>query len=426
MAILTLSCRQDSLEYYLFDSEIFNVLAWGTVTGIGCGDHAELTCDHLQPQRQRQMILAPILNGFHSAVKYVLNQLAEAGQDRGLSQPRSWEITAVGHRVVHGGELFRQSVAIDAEVLKKIRQLERLAPKYNRPNREGVVAAMALLPSLIHVAIFDTAFHQTMPAKAYIYPLPYQWYKKHGVRRYGFHGPSHLYLSRCAAALMAKPVNQCRLITVHMEIGISLCAIENGKSVDCSMGFTPVDGTMQERRSGTVDAGIPGFIMDWQGLSAQQVEEVLNEKSGLMGIVGSCSGRREVIEKSLAGNSRAKLAMKMESYGLNKAIGSYLAALGGCDALVFSTGQGELEIGTRREFLAGLECFGVVLDQQRNAQAGGGDLPYRISCDGSPIQIWVIPTHEARVYAEDTALVCADNCQEPWQQHYRFHQQRCE
>ena len=418
MAILTLSCRQNSFEYFLFDSEHFNQLAWGTVTGIGSRRHAELTCNHVQPQHH--MVTAPILNDLHGAIDYVLNLLERSGRDRGLSTPASWSITAVGHRVVHGGELFRQSVAIDEQVLEQIRHLERLAAKYNRPNREGIEAAMALLPSLVHVAIFDTAFHQTMPATSYIYPLPYEWYEKYAVRRYGFHGSSHLYLSRCAAVLMKKPIGQCRLITIHMEIGISLCAIADGKSVDCSMGFTPVDGTMQARRCGTIDPGIPGFIMDWQELSAQQVEEILNEKSGLMGIVGPCRDRREVLEKNLAGESRATLAIKMESYGLKKSIGSYLASLGGCDALVFSTGQGELEVETRAEFLAGLECFGIVLDLQRNAAVGLSNIPQRISTDGSPIQVWVIPTHEARVYAEDTALVCADNCQEPWLQQYHF------
>lgn len=418
MAILTLSCRQKSIEYFLFDSEHFCTLASGTVSGIGCGDHAELTCDHIQPQSH--VGSAPILPDLHGAIDYVLNLLDSSGRERGFATPASWTITAVGHRVVHGGELFQQSVAIDEQVLAKIRQLERLAPKYNRPNREGIEAAMTLLPSLVHVAIFDTAFHQTMPSCAYMYPLPYEWYEKHAVRRYGFHGSSHLYLSRCAAVLMEKPINQCRLITVHMERGISLCAIAEGKSVDCSMGFTPVDGTMQTRRSGTVDPGIPGFIMDWQGLSAQQVEEVLNEKSGLFGIVGSCSGRREVLQKSLAGEERSQLAITMESYGLRKAIGSYLAALGGCDALVFSTGQGELEVESRREFLSELECFGVFLDQDRNIKAGLSHRPERISHDDSPIQVWVIPTHEARVYAEDTAFVCADNCHEPWCQEYSF------
>lgn len=418
MAILTLSCRQKSLEYYLFDSEHFTPLASGSLTGIGCGCHAELICDHIQPQRH--VVSAPILVDLHSAIAYVLNLLGSAGQERGFSTPASWTITAVGHRVVHGGELFCQSVAIDEQVLDKIRQLERLAPKYNVPNREGIEAAMTLLPSLVHVAIFDTAFHQTMPSRAYIYPLPYEWYEKHAVRRYGFHGPSHLYLSRCAAKLINKPISECRMITVHMELGISLCAIDHGQSVDCSMGFTPVDGTMQERRSGTVDPGIPGFIMDWRGISAQQVEEILNEKSGLLGIVGPCSGRRDVLEKSLAGEQRAQLAITMESYGLKKSIGSYLTALGGCDALVFSTGQGDLEVATRREFLAGLEFFGVMLDQERNANAATSNRPERISHDDSPIQVWVIPTHEERVYAEDTAFVCAGKSKEPWRQQYRF------
>ncbi len=414
MAILTLSCRQNSFEYYLFESVCFIQLASGTVTGIGCGDCAELNCDHIHAQFDPLMV--PVLDDLHSAIGYVLTLLERAGQEHSPE----WEITAVGHRVVHGGELFRHSVAIDDEVLGKIRRLERLAPKYNVPNRKGIVAAMALLPAVVHVAIFDTAFHQTIPPHAYIYPLPYDWYEKHAVRRYGFHGSSHLYMSRCAAALMGKSVSACRLLTIHMELGISLCAIANGKSVDCSMGFTPVEGTMQERRSGTVDPGIPGFIMDWQGLSAQQVEEILNEKSGLSGIVGSNSDRREVMEKSLTGDIRAQLAITMESYSLKKYIGAFLAALGGCDSLVFSTGQGELEVAARCAFLAGLECFGVVLDQERNARAALSNCPERISHDDSPIQIWVVPTHAERIYAEDTAFVCAGNCQEAWCQEYAF------
>ncbi|MDY0189781.1 MAG: acetate/propionate family kinase [Desulfuromonas sp.] len=411
MAILTLSCRQNLFEYCLFESECFLQLASGTLAGIGCGDRADLNCDHISGP-----IVAPVLDDLYSAIEYLVTLLERAAFERGPE----WKITAVGHRVVHGGELFRHSVAIDDEVLEKIRHLERLAPKYNFPNRQGVVAAMALLPAVVHVAIFDTAFHQTIPAHAYIYPLPYAWYKKHAVRRYGFHGSSHLYMSRYAAALLGKPVTECRLLTIHMELGISLCAVAGGKSVDCSMGFTPVEGSMQERRSGTVDPGIPGFIMDWQGLSAQQVEEILNEKSGLSGIVGACSGRREVMENSLAGDARAKLAITMESYSLNKYIGAFLAALGGCDALVFSPGQGELEVTARQAFLAGLESFGVVLDVERNANAASSNKPERISHDDSVIQIWVVPTHAERIYAEDTALVCAGTCREPWCQEYSF------
>ena len=415
MCLLTLSCREHSLEYSLFATPELTALAWGTVEGIGTGLPVRLQYDYGSPVACGA---TPQLDSLVEALAYVLQRLYSASEGSPLVSGR--DIRAVGHRVVHGGERFRQSVAIDGLVLAEIARLERLAPKYNRPNRAGIEAALQLLPAACHVAIFDTAFHQTLPPYAYHYPLPHGWYRKHGVRRYGFHGPSHLYLSRRAALRLGRDVADCRLITVHMELGISLCAIAGGCSVDTSMGFTPVEGTMQERRSGTIDPGIPGFMMDWQELSAQQVEEVLNEKSGLLGVVGQGRGRRDVIERANAGEARAALAMRMECYGLRKYLGAYLAALGGCDAIVFSCGQGALEAPLRQQLLQGLEAFGVHLDGGRNACSEHLQEERCISPSQAAVQLWIIPTREEQVYAEDTLAVCAGSCREPWLQSYRF------
>ena len=316
------------------------------------------------------------------------------------------QIRGVGHRVVHGGETYCHSVKIDVEVLHNIRKVERMAPKYNIPSRQTIIAAMELLPDIDHVAIFDTAFHHTMPAKAYMYPLPYEWYEKYRVRRYGFHGSSHLYLARRAAAHLGKPIEQCNLITIHLDLGVSLCAIRNGQSIDTSTGMTPVEGTAQERRCGNIDPGIPGFIMDWEELSPQQIEEVLNEKSGLMGLTGGdCTTRQEVLIKAEQNDPRAHLAAQIEAYRLRKFIGEYLCVLGQCDAIVFSSGQGNFEANVRHRVLDGMDCFNILLDEKKNNQPRCIHSEIKISRPDSAIDVLVIPTDEARVFCEDTAQI---------------------
>jgi len=245
-----------------------------------------------------------------------------------------------------------------------------------------------------------------MPAKAYMYPLPYEWYEKYRVRRYGFHGSSHLYLARRAAAHLGKPVEQCNLITIHLDLGVSLCAIRNGQSIDTSTGMTPVEGTAQERRCGNIDPGIPGFIMDWEELSPQQIEEVLNEKSGLMGLTGGdCTTRQEVLIKAEQNDPRAKFAAQIEAYRLRKFIGEYLCVLGQCDAIVFSSGQGSIEADVRRRVLDGMDCFNILLDEKKNGQPRCIHSEIKISHPDSAIDLLVIPTDEARVFCEDTAQI---------------------
>ena len=392
MIILTLNCRSQTIHYHLFDYPNPIPLTQGYVEGIGT--HSTNCILNGSPL---------LLEDHHAALDYILKSLChpEFGVLDSLAQ-----IRGVGHRVVHGGEAYSHSVKIDVEVLHNIRKVERMAPKYNIPSRETIIAAMELLPDIDHVAIFDTAFHHTMPAQAYMYPLPYEWYEKYRVRRYGFHGSSHLYLARRAAAHLGKPVEECNLITIHLDLGVSLCAIRNGRSVDTSTGMTPVEGTAQERRCGNIDPGIPGFLMDWEELSPQQIEEVLNEKSGLMGLTGGdCTTRQEVLLKAAQNDPRAQFAAQIEAYRLRKFIGEYLCVLGQCDAIVFSSGQGNIESDVRRRVLEGMDWFNIHLDAKKNDQPRCIHSEIKISRPDSAIALFVIPTDEARVFCEDTAQI---------------------
>ena len=392
MIILTLNCRSQTIHYHLFDYPNPIPLTSGYVEGIG----THTTNDVLDG--------APLLlENHHDAINYILETLCHP--DYGVLESLE-QLRGVGHRVVHGGENYHHSVKIDVEVLHNIRKVERMAPKYNIPSRQAIIAAMELLPDIDHVAIFDTAFHHTMPPKAYMYPLPYEWYEKHRVRRYGFHGSSHLYLAHRAAAHLGKPLDQCNLITIHLDLGISLCAIRQGHSVDTSTGMTPVEGTAQERRCGNIDPGIPGFIMDWEELSPQQIEEVLNEKSGLLGLTGGdCTTRQEVLIKAADNEPRARLAADLEAYRLRKFIGEYLCVLGQCDAIVFSSGQGTIEADVRQRVLHGLECFNIFLDEEKNIQERCIHSEIKISQPQSAVALYVIPSDEARVFCEDTAKI---------------------
>ncbi len=252
------------------------------------------------------------------------------------------QISAVGHRVVHGGEKFACSVLIDDNVLDAIREVQHLAPLHNPPNIAGIEAAQANLPDVPHIAIFDTAFHQTIPELAYTYPVPHQWYTEHGVRRYGFHGTSHLYVSKRAAVLLGKRPENCNLITMHIGNGVSHTAIKNGISVDTSMGLTPLEGAVMGTRCGDIDPAIPAFIMERENLSPKEIDSILNKKSGIYGITGEFTDRRDVIEAAEAGNERCTLALEIEGYRLKKYIGSYCAALGRLDAVIFTAGVGEM------------------------------------------------------------------------------------
>jgi len=308
------------------------------------------------------------------------------------------EIDAIGHRVVHGGEKFTGSVLITDEVLKAIRSCADLAPLHNPPNILGIEACQELIPGVPQVAVFDTAFHGTLPEYAYIYAIPYEYYEKYRIRRYGFHGTSHRYVAERAAKMMGRPLEELRLITCHMGSGVSFAAILCGKSIDTSMGFTPLEGLVMGTRCGDIDPAIVFFLMEKEGLSAKEVEEILNKKSGVLGISGISSDTRD-IEDAAPHNHRARLTLDIIAYRAKKYIGAYYAILGGLDGLVFTAGIGENSPYIRKSICSGLEHLGILIDDERNTVRRKEAL---ISRDDSRVQVMVIPTNEELVIARDT------------------------
>ncbi len=349
----------------------------------------------------------------NTAIKLILNTLVHP--EYGVIEDIK-SIAAVGHRVVHGGEQFYQSTKITSQLLQQIKSISPLAPLHNPPNIEGIIAAQSVLPQIPHVAVFDTAFHQTMPPRAYIYPLPYEWYSNFGIRRYGFHGTSHLYVSKRAAVLLKRPIEQLKIVTLHIGNGASSCAVESGVSIDTSMGFTPLEGAVMGTRCGDIDPAIPLYIMQHQPLSPEEMDAILNKKSGLLGITGNYTDRRDVIQQALAGNKRCQLAMEIEAYRLKKYIGAYAAAMSGLDIIVFTAGVGENSPHLRRMALEGLEFLGVNLDKKRNQQAVGGIKEEEISTEDSAVKVFIIPTDEERVIVEDTLAILTGT----YDEHIRF------
>jgi len=312
------------------------------------------------------------------------------------------EIKAVGHRVVHGGERFAQSVIIDEEALETFKALADLAPLHNPPNITGIEAAREILPDVPHCAVMDTAWHQTMPAHAYIYALPYSWYENYGVRRYGFHGTSFLYVAKRAAVLLGKNPFDCNLILLHIGNGASANAVRKGISVDTSMGLTPLEGLVMGTRAGDHDPAIGYYIMNKEGLPPKEVEQLLNKKSGILGITEVFTDRRDVETAARKGDKRAELAIQIESYRLKKYIGAYFAALGRVDALVFTAGVGERGATIREKAVAGLEELGIKIDPSKNELSRTRNAETSISTSDSSVKIFVIPTDEELVMTEDT------------------------
>jgi acetate kinase len=308
----------------------------------------------------------------------------------------------VGHRVVHGGERFAQSVIIDDEALNTFKALADLAPLHNPPNITGIEAAREVLPDVPHCAIMDTAWHQTMPPHAYIYALPYSWYENYGVRRYGFHGTSFLYVAKRAAVLLGKDPFECNLVLLHIGNGASANAVRRGISVDTSMGLTPLEGLVMGTRAGDHDPAIGYYVLEKENLAPKDVETILNKKSGILGITEKYTDRRDVENAARQGNERAQLAIEIESYRLKKYIGAYFAALGRVDALVFTAGVGERGPVIREKAVAGLEALGVEIDPKKNALSGTRNAETLISAQDSPTKIFVIPTDEELVMTEDT------------------------
>jgi len=314
-------------------------------------------------------------------------------------------ISAVGHRVVHGGEKFAKSVIIDDEVLGTFKELSDLAPLHNPPNILGIEAAKELLPSIPHMAIMDTAWHQTMPRHAFMYALPYEWYEKYKIRRYGFHGTSLLYVAKRAAVLLNKGPFECNLVTCHIGNGVSLNAVKDGLSYDTSMGFTPLEGLVMGTRPGDHDAAIDLYVMQKENLSPKEMDAILNKKSGVLGITGKYTDRRDVEVAAGKGEARAILAIDIEAYRIKKYIGAYAAAVGGIDAVVFTAGVGEMSPHLRAKALDGLESVGIVYDREKNELTKTRNAECDISADHSRVRIFVIPTDEERVFVEDVVAL---------------------
>ena len=397
MDILAINCGSSSVKYQLFDWKNKEVIAKGVVERVVVGGSF---IQHEVPGRQKYKKESECPN-HNVAMDLIVKTLTDP--EHGVLTDIS-QISAVGHRVVHGGEAFTKSVLIDEKVLDAVKAVQHLAPLHNPPNIAGIEAMRAELPDVPNVAIFDTAFHQTMPDYAFIYPLPYDWYVRYGVRRYGFHGTSHLYVSKRASVLLGKKPVDTNIITMHIGNGVSHCAIKNGISVDTSMGLTPLEGAVMGTRCGDIDPAIPGFMMQIEGLSASEIDSILNKKSGIFGITGKYTDRRDVVTHAEKGDKTCKLAMEIEAYRLRKYIGSYMAVLGRLDAVVFTAGVGERGWQIREMACEGLEHMGIHLDKDKNREAVKGR-ECTITKDDSPIKIFVIPTDEELVFTEDVAAI---------------------
>ena len=396
MKILVINAGSSSLKYQLIDMENESLLAKGLCERIGID--GRLT--H-KPQNGKPVYEADVPFPTHKeAIEAVLEKLTS--KEYGVVETMA-EIGAVGHRVVHGGEKFAKSVVITDEVMQAIEECNPLAPLHNPANIIGIKACQELMPGVPMVAVFDTAFHQTMPPVAYTYALPYEYYEKDKVRRYGFHGTSHKYVSQRAADMLGKPIEQLKLISCHLGNGSSVTAIDGGKSVDTSMGFTPLAGLPMGTRSGDIDAGILEYLMNKYGMDIKEMVNVLNKKSGVMGVSGVSSDFRDLEEAFEQGNERAGLAVDMFNYGVKKLIGAYAAAMGGVDAIIFTAGVGENSASQRMAIASGLEFMGVKMDEDANKVRGEERV---ISAPDSKVTVLLIPTNEALMIAMDTeALV---------------------
>jgi acetate kinase len=410
MSVLTLNCGSSSVKYAVFDEQ--ELVCRGIVERVG-GDGSRLK--HLQDEKET-LVERPCPDHTR-AVRLVLEVLTK-GDDSPLHDMTA--IEAVGHRVVHGGEKFACSARITDDLLQAVEEVAELAPLHNPPNLAGIRAARNLLPDIVHVAVFDTAFHQTMPPEAFVYPLPYEWYEKYGIRRYGFHGTSHLYVSRRAAVMLGRPLEDLKVVTLHIGNGASAAAIVAGKSADTSMGFTPLEGLVMGTRCGWIDPAVPLYVMEREGHDTDQMDRILNKQSGLLGVTGKHSDRRDILEAAEAGDPRARLAVELEVRSLRKVIGSYAAAMGGLDCVVFTAGVGENAAGIRARVLEGLQFLGIRLDSSRNSKAVGGKLEAQISTDRSKVAVLVIPTNEELVIAEDTYAILNDNFDDPDNFRYSF------
>ncbi len=394
MKILVINAGSSSLKYQFIDTETKEVLAKGGAERIGL-DNALIV--HTKGKEDKVTIEVD-LPEHKTTIAKVLEIMTS--KDHGVIADLS-EIDAVGHRVVHGGEKFAHSVIITPAVKTAIRVCSDLAPLHNPANMTGIEACEAAMPGVPQVAVFDTAFHQTMPSEAYMYALPYDVYEEYGIRRYGFHGTSHAFVANRAAEMLGKPIEDLKIITCHLGNGSSIAAVKNGKSVDTSMGLTPLAGICMGTRCGDIDPAIVTFLMNKEGLDMKGIDNLMNKKSGVAGISGVSSDFRDLYAAAESGNKRARLALDMFIYQCKKFIGAYAAAMGGVDAIVFTAGIGENTPQIREDAVRGLEYMGVKLDSGKNKGLRGVEA--NISADDSKVQILTIPTNEELAIARDTS-----------------------
>ena len=404
MKVLVFNCGSSSVKFQVIETSLEMIeantdetLARGLVEKIGLSDsRLAIEVEGRKPYQEISEILE-----HRTAVERVLKALGHP--DHGVLKSVK-EIEAVGHRVVHGGEKFASSVLVTPEVEAMIEECVVLAPLHNPHNLRGLTAARSLLPGVPHVAVFDTAFHQSMPPEAFIYGLPYELYRRHAIRRYGFHGTSHRFVSIRTARLLNRPLEDVRTVTCHLGNGCSMAAVDRGHSVDTTMGFTPLEGLLMGTRSGDLDAAILPWVMTMEDVTLSQLNAMLNKHSGLYGISGVSSDMREIEHARATGNKRARLAFEIFCYRITKYVGAYAAAMGGLDAVTFTGGIGENSSLVRETSLAGMEFLGIELDHEANRTAPRGK-EVLVSRSGSRVAVAVVPTNEERVIARDTVRV---------------------
>ena len=397
MKILVLNCGSSSLKYQLFNMDDEKVLAQGIAERIGLNDSI-LT--HKTSNGDKHKINLNFKNH-----KEALNKILEllTSKEYGVLKSLS-EIEAVGHRVVHGGEKYSKAVLVNEDVKKSIKELFSLAPLHNPANLIGIEVCEELMKNVPMVALFDTAFHQSMNSEEFLYAIPYELYKENGIRKYGFHGSSHKYVSEKAAELVKKNIKNLKIISCHLGNGASLCAIKNGKSFDTTMGFSPLDGLVMGTRCGSIDPSIPLYLIKNNKLSVEEVDNILNKKSGVLGISSVSSDFRDIEDEAKKGNKKASLALDIFHYRIKKQIGAYIAALNGVDIIIFTAGVGENGPETREAILRDMDFFGIILDKEKNKVRGKIQ---EISAKNSKVKVFVIPTNEELVIARETKKILA-------------------
>ena len=391
MEILVINAGSSSLKYQLINTDSKEVLAKGLCERIGI-DGSNL--QHTNVAKGEKTVIENPMKDHGDAIQMVIDALVD--EKIGVIKSMD-EIGAVGHRVVHGGEEFTKSCLITDAVLKGLEKCTPLAPLHNPPNIIGIEACKKIMPNTPMVAVFDTAFHQTMPAEAYMYALPYEFYEQYRIRKYGFHGTSHKYVSQEAVKVLGKPAEELKIVTCHLGNGSSISAVDGGKCVDTSMGFTPLDGVPMGTRTGSMDPAVMTFLMN-KGMSAKEIDNLVNKESGVAGISDVSSDFRDLSAAAESGNKRAELALAMFSYQVKKFIGSYAAAMGGIDAVVFTAGVGENDAATRKDIVSGLEFMGIKIDDEKNSTRGTVD----VSAADATVKTLVIPTDEEMMIAIDT------------------------